>query len=152
MGSYYYGVRCFDLGVSIFLSVDPLAEKYPGINPYVYVANNPVNFVDPDGRKIVPTGMSKTDLRNYNKRIDNMRADNKLFNTVYSSLENSGKTHTVEFGDRKTINGKMAGGQVSPTENGSSIIFGNESFNNDAVLFEEFFMLIKQIMVLIIAD
>ncbi|QQU05488.1 hypothetical protein I6I89_06575 [Myroides odoratus] len=52
-GYYYYGARYYDPGASIFLSVDPLAEKYPGINPYVYVANNPVNFVDPDGRKIV---------------------------------------------------------------------------------------------------
>ncbi|WP_430614125.1 hypothetical protein [Flavobacterium sp. JP2137] len=35
------------------MSVDPLAEKYPGIGGYVYVANNPVNAIDPDGRDIV---------------------------------------------------------------------------------------------------
>ncbi len=34
----------------MWLSVDPLAEKYPGINPYTYVANNPINAIDPDGR------------------------------------------------------------------------------------------------------
>ncbi|MBQ6709862.1 MAG: hypothetical protein IJN26_04080 [Bacteroidales bacterium] len=28
---------------------DPLAEKYPGISPYVYCNDNPVNLVDPDG-------------------------------------------------------------------------------------------------------
>lgn len=39
--------------MSIFLSVDPLAEKYPNINPYVYVANNPINAIDPDGRDII---------------------------------------------------------------------------------------------------
>jgi len=32
--------------------VDPLAEKYPGVGSYVYCYNNPVKFVDPDGRAV----------------------------------------------------------------------------------------------------
>ena len=35
--------------------MDPLAEKYPNIGSYVYCANNPVKYVDPDGRKIKTT-------------------------------------------------------------------------------------------------
>ena len=34
-----------------WLSVDPLADKYPGISPYAYCAWNPIKFVDPDGRE-----------------------------------------------------------------------------------------------------
>ena len=34
------------------LQQDPLSEKYYNISPYAYCANNPVNFVDPDGRFI----------------------------------------------------------------------------------------------------
>ena len=30
--------------------MDPLAEKYPNIGSYVYCLNNPVKYVDPDGR------------------------------------------------------------------------------------------------------
>jgi len=41
-GLYYYGKRYYDPKVSLWLGVDPLAEKYPSISPYVYVANNPV--------------------------------------------------------------------------------------------------------------
>lgn len=32
--------------------VDPLTEKYNKVSPYVYANNNPLTFVDPDGRNI----------------------------------------------------------------------------------------------------
>lgn len=32
------------------MSIDPLCEKYYWISPYAYVANNPLKFIDPDGR------------------------------------------------------------------------------------------------------
>lgn len=35
-----------------WLSVDPLAQKYPGMSPYNFVAGNPIRFIDPDGREI----------------------------------------------------------------------------------------------------
>ncbi|MDR0227860.1 MAG: hypothetical protein LBI72_02185 [Flavobacteriaceae bacterium] len=57
-GYYYYGARYYDPGMSIFLSVDPLAEQFPNWNPYHYVHNNPINLVD-------PTGMSGEDWVHY---------------------------------------------------------------------------------------
>jgi hypothetical protein len=41
--------------VSRWLSPDPLAEKYLQWSPYVYGANNPIKFIDPDGRDIIIT-------------------------------------------------------------------------------------------------
>jgi RHS repeat-associated protein len=54
-GYSYFGARYYDSDLSIWLSVDPLASKYPSMSAYMYVAGNPVMLVDPDGRKIKPT-------------------------------------------------------------------------------------------------
>jgi RHS repeat-associated protein len=50
-GLYYYGARYYDPRASVWLSVDPLAEKYPNVGSYVYCSNNPVIFIDPDGKE-----------------------------------------------------------------------------------------------------
>lgn len=36
---------------AIWLSVDPLSDKYPHISPYAYCGNNPVKNIDPDGNE-----------------------------------------------------------------------------------------------------
>jgi len=46
----YFGARYYNSDISIWLSVDPLADKYPSLSPYMYCAANPVVLVDPDGR------------------------------------------------------------------------------------------------------
>ena len=50
-GLYYYGARYLDPTGAMWLSVDPLFEKYAGMSPYNYCAGNPVKLVDPDGRE-----------------------------------------------------------------------------------------------------
>jgi len=42
----------YDPNKSTFLSVDPLAEKYPNMGGYVYCANNPIKFIDIEGKDI----------------------------------------------------------------------------------------------------
>ena len=49
-GLYYYGARYLDSKTSLWLNVDPLAEKYSYESSYIYTGNNPINFIDPDGR------------------------------------------------------------------------------------------------------
>lgn len=47
---YDYHARGYYPAIMRFTSVDPLAEKYTSISPYAYCANNPIMFIDPDGR------------------------------------------------------------------------------------------------------
>ena len=55
-GYGYFGARYYDSGLSIWLSVDPMSDKYPSMSPYNYCANNPVILVDPDGEEIYVSG------------------------------------------------------------------------------------------------
>ena len=55
-GYSYFGARYMDHELmTMWLSVDPLADKYPSISPYVYCAWNPIKLIDPDGRQVRPT-------------------------------------------------------------------------------------------------
>ena len=48
-GMYYYGARYYDPRLSLWMSTDPMQEKYSHINTYCYAFNNPLNFVDLHG-------------------------------------------------------------------------------------------------------
>ena len=49
-GFSYFGARYYDSDLMTgWLSVDPMADKYPSLSPYAYCAWNPIKLVDPDG-------------------------------------------------------------------------------------------------------
>ena len=48
-GLSYFGSRYYSSDLSIWLSVDPQAAKYPHQSNYVYCGNNPLVIVDPNG-------------------------------------------------------------------------------------------------------
>ena len=48
-GLSYFGSRYYSSDLSVWLSVDPMAAKYPHQSNYVYCSNNPIKVIDPNG-------------------------------------------------------------------------------------------------------
>lgn len=64
---YDYSARHYESTIGRFITIDPMAEKYYSISPYVYCANNPLKYID-------PTGMMYDDY--FNKDGDYLGTDN----------------------------------------------------------------------------
>jgi len=116
-GMYYYGARYYDPRISIFISVDPLAEKYPNIGGYVYVANNPINAIDPDGREIIITAGNESFTYNPN--------------TKYKGNNSFIKKNVEALNIANTVNiGKAVIDEVVASKSIMNIVQGNTDYEN----------------------
>ena len=110
-GFSYFGARYYDSDIlTAWLSVDPMADKYPGLSPYAYCAWNPVKLLDPDGNRVWP--ISKI----YNN------SERKIISGMYRN--NSGKFHGgVDIVHRPKVGPpNTSGGSIVATHNGKVVI------------------------------
>lgn len=71
LGYYNYGARFYDPSIARFTGVDPLASSYASLTPYHYVMNNPLIYIDPDGRNTVYFGSDGQKLYETEDDFDN---------------------------------------------------------------------------------
>gem|GEM_PF-3926198 len=95
----YFGARYYDNKSSRFLSVDPIINKDEAlVNPqlwnlYSYCRNNPVTFLDPDGRKFVYVGSGQ-----FKTNIDIIKSylgSSPIARAIIQEAENMSATITV---------------------------------------------------------
>ena len=92
----YFGARYYDWLRGQWISVEPLAMKYPWVSPYAYSLNNPVVLYDPDGKKVefIGTKEQKARWEVYKNYI--MRSPTG--NALYGKLDSDKKTYYFRFG------------------------------------------------------
>ncbi|MCF8355219.1 MAG: hypothetical protein K9H48_12275 [Melioribacteraceae bacterium] len=71
----YFGARYYDSDIGRWLSIDPLADKYPGWSPYNYTLNSPMRFIDINGDSLDLAGEIEQALSYLKSMIDDSYFD-----------------------------------------------------------------------------
>ncbi len=79
--------RYYNSDLSIWLSVDPMADKYPSTSPYTYCGNNPIVLKDPNGREIWIVGEDGNKYQYFNGKL--YTSDGEVCHVVEGSFEES---------------------------------------------------------------
>jgi hypothetical protein len=140
-GLYYYGARYMDPKISMWLGVDPLMEKYPNVTGYCYTMDNPIKFIDLNGKETYVIKNKKGTYTVVGGILNNNRG-------IYiASKDKSGKytikgemigisTSTTTFYNTDANKGKGAwaiGAQINPNDK-SGINFLNKIVSSNVTL------------------
>ena len=119
-GLSYFGARYYSSDLSIWLSVDPQASKYPHQSNYVYCSNNPIKVIDPNGEdewELYPDG----------KMLWKRQSEQHTLYAVNSKGERTGNSLTLK--NRQIFDDLASSGKSSNYLNSHAV--GGENTQDD---------------------
>ncbi|MEZ4884899.1 MAG: RHS repeat-associated core domain-containing protein [Chitinophagales bacterium] len=117
-----YGARWYDAAVGRWWSVDLMAEKYSVTNPFAYVTNNPMKFIDPNGMELTIS------FKGFNKA-----EKEQAIKTVKSWLQRGlGDAYSVGISKKGKVTVSQNDNYKGEVSEGSSQLYGmlQEAQNN----------------------
>lgn len=132
---YDYGARMYDQQIGRWNAIDQLTEKYYPVSPYAYAANDPVKFIDIDGKDIILSFVSTTAQTRYMDMINNglegqfildlklQSNGSYLFNIV--SAKNGGDVNMLTAGAKEFYN------LLKTVQDDHSVIVNHDIVEND---------------------
>ena len=95
-----FGARQYSPALRRWMTTDPLSEKYYGISPYAFCNDNPLRYVDPDGRDGI-----YINFPDYVICVGNMQFENLGHSGILLINNQTGLTKYYEYGryDKQNI-------------------------------------------------
>jgi RHS repeat-associated protein len=124
-----FGFRNYDASLGRWMNIDNLAEKYYNYSPYIYTANNPIYYIDPDGQQIIihyqdEDGNDQQHIYEYGGKYD---GDNQFIKDVYASFN-----HLIDNdADTTGLIKKLAGDELGDINVLQNTKENNKYFGND---------------------
>jgi RHS repeat-associated protein len=100
MGTQDYGMRIYNPALGKFLSVDPLAMKFPFFTPYQFAGNSPIMHIDLDGCEPKKPGKSIGETRTGTNKGSNVAASWTWNGTVWEEASHSVTVYSSNYHQR----------------------------------------------------